>query len=102
MQTKNPFLDDFARLMTNAAGAAQGVGEEIQALVRAQAERFVADMDLVRRDEYEALKATAEAAATRAEAAEGKLAALEERLAKLEGAQSGSDDNNWDVGLPRP
>ncbi len=84
MQTKNPFLDDFARLMTNAAGAAQGVSEEIQSLVRAQAERFIADMDLVRRDEFEAMKALAEAAATRAEAAEEQLAALEARLAALE------------------
>jgi BMFP domain-containing protein YqiC len=84
MQTKNPFLDDFARLMTNAAGAAQGVGEEVQALFRAQAERFVADMDLVRRDEFEAMKALAEAASARAEAAEEQLAALEARLAALE------------------
>jgi BMFP domain-containing protein YqiC len=92
MQTKNPFLDDFARLMTNAAGAAQGVGEEIQALFRAHAERFVADMDLVRRDEYEAMKAVAEAAATRAEAAEERLAALETRLAALERTLRSEDD----------
>lgn len=86
MQTKNPFLDDFARLMTNAAGAAQGMGEEVQALFRAQAERFIGEMDLVRRDEFEAMKATAEAAATRAEAAEEALAALEARLAAVEKA----------------
>jgi BMFP domain-containing protein YqiC len=91
MQTKNPFLDDFARLMTNAAGAAQGMGEELQAVIRAQAERFVADMDLVRRDEYEAMKELAETAATRAEAAEERLAALETRLAALE-RQARDDD----------
>jgi len=97
MQTKNPFLDDFARAMTNAAGAAQGVGEEIQALFRAQGERFAADMDLVRRDEFEAMKAVAEAAATRAEAAEEKLAALEaqvtsllERLARADDGEGGA------------
>ena len=84
MQTKNPMLDDFAQLMTNAMGAAQGMGEEVQSLFRAQAERFIADMDLVGRDEFEAMKALAEAAGARAETAEAKLAALEARLAKLE------------------
>lgn len=76
MQTKNPFLDELAQLMTNAAGAAQGVGEELQALIRAQSERFVAEMDLIGRDEFEAMKA-------RAEAAEERLAALEARLDAL-------------------
>jgi BMFP domain-containing protein YqiC len=84
MQTKNPFLDDFAQLMTNAAGAAQGIGEEVQALFRAQQERFIADLDLVRREELEVMKELAETAAARAEAAEEKLAALEARLRALE------------------
>lgn len=84
MQTKNPFLDDFAQLMTNAAGAAQGVGEEVQALFRSHTERFVAEMDLVRREELEVMKELAETAATRAEAAEEKLAALEARVKTLE------------------
>jgi BMFP domain-containing protein YqiC len=90
MQTKNPFLDDFAQLMTNAAGAAQGVAEEVQALFRSHGERLIADMDLVRRDELEAMKELAETAATRAEAAEEKLAALEARVKALE-ARSGED-----------
>jgi BMFP domain-containing protein YqiC len=78
MQTKNPMFDELAQLMTNAMGAAQGVGEEAQAMFRAQAERFIADMDLVGRDELDAMKA-------RAEAAEARLEELEERLKALEG-----------------
>ena len=84
MQTKNPVFDEIAQLMTNALGAAQGVGDEVQALVRAQAERFIADMDLVGRDEFEAMKELASSATSRAEAAEAKLAALEARLDALE------------------
>ncbi len=57
MQTKNPFLDDFAQLMTSFMGAAQTMGDEAQALFRSNLERFMADMDLVRRDEFEAIKA---------------------------------------------
>ncbi len=75
MQTKNPFFDDLAQLMTNAVGAAQGVSEEMQAVMRAQAERFVAEMDLVRRDEFEALRADNDALRARVEALEAQLAA---------------------------
>lgn len=57
MQTRNPILDEFAKLTTGAVGLAQAAGEEAKAAMRAQADRFVADMDLVRKDELEALKA---------------------------------------------
>jgi len=57
MQTRNPILDEFAKLTTGAVGLAQAAGEEAKAAFRAQADRFVADMDLVRKDEFEALKA---------------------------------------------
>ena len=67
MQTRNPFLDEFAKLTTGAMGLAQAAGEEAKAAWRAQADRFVADMDLVRRDEFDGLKA--EIAALRAEVA---------------------------------
>ena len=45
MQTRNPLLNDFAELMTDAFGAAQSMGEEAKAMFRAQADRMVADMD---------------------------------------------------------
>jgi BMFP domain-containing protein YqiC len=56
MQTQSTLFDDLARLMTGAMGVAQGVQEEAKTFVRTQADRFVADMDLVSRDEFEALK----------------------------------------------
>jgi BMFP domain-containing protein YqiC len=67
MQTQNPFLDEFAKLTTAAMGIAQAAGEEAKAAVRAQADRLAAEFDLVRRDEYEALKL--EVAALRAQIA---------------------------------
>ena len=67
MQTRNPLLDEFAKLTTGAMGLAQAAGEEARTAFRAQADRFVADMDLVRRDEFDALKA--EIAALRTEVA---------------------------------
>ncbi len=65
MHTRNPFLDEIARFSTAAVGMAQAAGEEAKAAVRARTDRLAADLDLVRRDEYEALKA--EVAALRAE-----------------------------------
>jgi BMFP domain-containing protein YqiC len=65
MQTQNPFLDEVAKLSTAAVGLAQAAGEEAKAAFRAQADRMVAELDLIRRDDFEALKA--EVAALRAE-----------------------------------
>ena len=67
MQARNPILDEFAKLSTSAMGLAQAAGEEARAAFRAQSDRVVAEMDLVRRDEFDALKA--EVAALRAELA---------------------------------
>lgn len=67
MQTRNPFLDEFAKLSTSAMGLAQAAGEEAKTAFRAQADRFAAEMDLVRKDEFDALKA--EVAALRVELA---------------------------------
>ena len=57
MHTRNPFLDEIAKLSTAAVGLAQAAGEEAKSAVRAQTDRLVAELDLVRRDEHEALKA---------------------------------------------
>jgi BMFP domain-containing protein YqiC len=70
MQTQNPFLDEMAKLTNAAMGLAQTAGEEAKAAFRAQADRLVAEMDLIRRDEFEVLKA--EIAALRAEVADLK------------------------------
>lgn len=65
MQTQNPILDEIAKLSTAAMGLAQAAGEEAKAALRSQTDRLVAEMDLVRREDYDALKA--EVAALRQE-----------------------------------
>ena len=72
MHTQNPFLDEVAKLTSAAMGLAQAAGEEAKTAVRAQADRLAAELDLVRRDEFEALKA--EIVSLRAELAELKSA----------------------------
>lgn len=76
-QTSNRLFDEFAKLMTDAAGAAQGVRKEVETIMKAQGERLVAGMDLVQREEFEAVKEMA--AKAREENAQ-----LLERIAKLE------------------
>ena len=56
MQSKSRPLDDLTNLMTNAVGAVKGVGDEMKAMGRSQAEKVIADLDLVGRDEFEVLK----------------------------------------------
>lgn len=65
MQTQNPFLDEMAKLSTAAMGLAQAAGEEAKAAFRAQADRMAAEFDLIRREDFDALKA--EVASLRAE-----------------------------------
>jgi BMFP domain-containing protein YqiC len=84
MQVDNRFLDDLARVANGAAGALSGVREEVEALVRQRAERFLADMDLVTRDEFEAVKAVAAKARLEQEALEARVAALEAALFDLQ------------------
>jgi BMFP domain-containing protein YqiC len=65
MQTQNPILDEIAKLTTAAMGLAQAAGDEAKAAFRSQTDRLVAEMDLVRREDYDSLKA--EVAALREE-----------------------------------
>lgn len=81
MSTQNRLLDDLARLATGAAGAARGVQQEIEALIRQQAEHMLDQMNLVRRDEFDAVKAMAIKAREENEALERRIAALEAALA---------------------
>lgn len=82
MQTRNPFLDEFSKLATSAAGVAQGVGEEARAFWRSQMERMIVDMDLVRRDEFDAVKDLAAAARAEADSLKARLDALEGTIGK--------------------
>ena len=60
MQTRNPFFDDLAKAMESAVGLAQAAGDEAKAAFRAQGDRLAAEFDLVRRDEFEAMRASLE------------------------------------------
>ena len=84
MQVDNRFLDDLARIANGAVGALSGVQEEVEALIRQRAQRLLADMDLVTRDEFEAVKAVAAKARLEQEALEARFATLEAALAKLQ------------------
>ena len=76
-QSSNRILDDLSRLMTDMAGAAQGARREVETVVRGQIERILQGMDLVRREEFEAVKAMAEKAREENEKLAERLAALE-------------------------
>jgi len=80
-QTSNRIFDEFARLMNDAAGVASGVRREFDTLVRTQADRVLRDLDLVRREEFEAVKEMARLAREQNEALEARVAALEAKLA---------------------
>lgn len=83
-QTSNRLLDEVAKLMTDAAGAAQGLRQEAEGLMRAQAEKMLAGMDVVKREEFEVVKAMSEKARAENERLAGLVAALEARIAALE------------------
>ncbi len=83
MQTNNRLFDDLAKVVTSAAGAAQGVRGEMDSLLRAQIERIANDLDLVPRDEFEAVKAMAIAAREENIRLEARVTAFESRIQAL-------------------
>ena len=85
-QSSNRFFDDFAKLMTDAAGAAEGMKQEAQSLFKSQSERFMRDMDVVTREDFEAVKAMAQKAREENEALSQRIAALEAKLAAIHNA----------------
>ena len=89
-QTNNRFFDEIGRLMNDAAGAAQGVKREVDALWRSQAEKFLRDMDLVKREEFEAVKDMARLAREENDALKARIAALEGKLGISPSAPTGS------------
>ncbi|MDC7789149.1 accessory factor UbiK family protein [Rhodoplanes sp. TEM] len=80
-QTTSRFFDEMARMMNDAAGVAQGVRREAETLIKAQAERILRDMDIVQREEFEAVKEMARLAREENEVLKARLAALEAKLA---------------------
>jgi BMFP domain-containing protein YqiC len=81
VQTTGRLYDEFARLMNDAAGFAQGMRREFDSVLRSQAERLLRDMDVVQREEFEAVKEMARLAREENEALKARIAALEARLA---------------------
>jgi len=79
MQTQKPFFDDLARLAGGAVNALSGIKAEVETLVKQQFERLTASMDLVSREEFEAVKAMAAKAREQQEILSERLAALEAR-----------------------
>ena len=81
MQTQNKLLDDLARVASGAIGVAAGMREEVEARLRDQFERILGRLDLVTREEFDAVRAMAVKAREEQEALEARLAALEAALA---------------------
>ena len=81
MQTDSHILDDVARVATGAMGAASGLKGELDALVKRRLEGILAKMDLVPRDEFDAVKEMAAKARSESEALAERVAKLEARLA---------------------
>ena len=94
-QTTSRFLDEIARLMNDAAGVAQGVRREFDTLFRTQAERMLRDLDVVKREEFEAVKDMASLAREENEALKARLDALEGKSGKggraAKGGEKGGD-----------
>jgi BMFP domain-containing protein YqiC len=79
-QTTNRFFDEVARLMNDAAGVAQGVKREFDTMFKNQAEKWLRDLDVVKREEFEAVKDMARLAREENEALKARIAALEAKL----------------------
>jgi BMFP domain-containing protein YqiC len=86
MQTENRLFDDLARMANGALNTLSGLREEIENRVRERVERMLADMDMVPREEFDAVKAMAQTARSEQEALSAKVAELERRLGESGGA----------------
>ena len=84
-QTSNRLFDELARLMTDAANVAQGVRREASTAFRSQAERLINDLDLVRREDFDAVKEMASRARAENETLAARVEALEREVALLTG-----------------
>ena len=85
MQTENRFFDDMARVASGALSGFTGLRQEVEARFREQIERLLRDMDLVTREEFEAVKSVAAAARAEQERLAARVARLEAELRELEG-----------------
>ena len=98
-QTSSRFFDEIARLMNDAAGVAQGVRREFDTLFKTQAERWLRDLDLVKREEFEAVKDMARLAREENETLKTRLAALEAKVGAGAPAATGSQPDTGSMRL---
>ena len=83
MQSQNRLFDDLARVASGAAGALAGVRSEVEELFRQRLERYLAEADMVPRDEFDAIKAVAVQAREAQQVLEARVGALEAEIAEL-------------------
>ena len=84
MQSKNPLLNDFSKLLTGAFGIAQNAKSEMETIVSSTLERWVSERNFVNREEFDAVRLMAQKAAERNEELEDKLLKLETKLARVD------------------
>ena len=84
-QTSNKLFDELAKMMTDAAGAAQGARQEVESMIRSQGERVMREMDVVSREEFDAVKTMAVKAREQGQALEARINELEAKIEKLVG-----------------
>lgn len=94
-QTTSRFFDELAKLMTDAAGAAQGVRSEVETVMRGRAERILNELDVVQREEFEAVREMARKARE-------ENVRLERRIEELKAVILELEDTDLPVGPPRP
>lgn len=90
-QTSNRLFDELAKLMNDAAGAAQSARGEVETMMRSQGERILREMDVVSREEFDAVRTMAEKARAQNDELRARIEALEAKLAssKLASSQPG-------------
>lgn len=86
-QASSRLFDNVGRMMNDAAGVADGVRREVESMVRAQAERFVMDMNLVKREDYDALRELVQTLSAEVRTLKAEVAAL-----KGQGPAAGGGD----------
>ena len=84
MQSKNPLLNDFSKLLTGAFGIAQNAKSEMETIVSSTLERWISERNFVNREEFDAVRLMAQKAAERNEELEDKLMKLETKLARVD------------------
>lgn len=89
MHTRNPLLDQFAKISTAAVGVAQAAGEEAKAMARARTDRIAAELDLVRRDEYDVQSSMLDQLRAEHEALGAEVSALRAEVERLRGGSAG-------------